>query len=563
MKWRSILIVSLYVFSSLVIGSLAQEDPNCPGAPTPQLGINGQGRVTPGDANNVRDIPAKSGTKTGEIPGGEIFNVLEGPTCADGLNWWRVSYKDLTGWTVEGQGMDYWVEAYDPDLPTNTPVPPTAIPTETPIPAPAQVFEPPRPVVNVLESGVQARVISDDPLSYDIRLALRSSASVNAEIVSYLNAGDLVTVLDDVQEADGLIWRKIETSDARTGWVTEGLLSDKYPSFRRTLLPLCPYTEDRLVFPFSDYIYTANFDGSDACIMDLLRFSQNISFFAIDWLPDRSSFAFLDQRETDMFSLELFTISADGSQRQKLSGDGRVTTADWSPDGGRLLIAQRQIWTMRTDGSANGALTSGSGSKKWGAWLADSETLLYSDTFAQPFTQVAITRLETVYYRVNVVSGGLTELLRTDLQISTTQLSPDRSKLLIQGWEPIPIEGTEYVEHGKFKTLLIDAMTGEITDLANNMPFRLFWLSDSSGFFSYVGDELSYVPSLSADYVDVPISRPIISYWNFTPIEWLPNGQLAILNDGDDISSRDDDELVSLDVKTGLVKTLIAGIDSE
>ncbi len=71
------------------------------------VGENGQ--VAPGDANNVRDIPSRSGTQVGTIPAGEMFAVLDGPVCADGFSWWQVSYGDITGWTVDGADGDAWL----------------------------------------------------------------------------------------------------------------------------------------------------------------------------------------------------------------------------------------------------------------------------------------------------------------------------------------------------------------------------------------------------------------------------------------------------------------------
>jgi hypothetical protein len=85
----------------------------CPGAPATRLVVGGQGRVTPGDPNRVRNQPTLSGSEiVGQIPGGELFTVLEGPSCepSTGLIWWLVSYGNLTGWTAEGQGDTYFVE---------------------------------------------------------------------------------------------------------------------------------------------------------------------------------------------------------------------------------------------------------------------------------------------------------------------------------------------------------------------------------------------------------------------------------------------------------------------
>jgi uncharacterized protein YgiM (DUF1202 family) len=84
----------------------------CPGAPAPQLQVGGYGRVTPGLPNKVRSSPSLSSEQTGNIPGEGVFTVLDGPVCADGLQWWQVNYNGLIGWTADGSGSEYWVEPY-------------------------------------------------------------------------------------------------------------------------------------------------------------------------------------------------------------------------------------------------------------------------------------------------------------------------------------------------------------------------------------------------------------------------------------------------------------------
>ena len=91
LRWRRVLIalafsaaVSLLLVPAL-LPAIAQ-DAACPDAPAPRLIVGEQGRVTLGDPNNVRDAAARSGNLIGEIPGGAIFDVLEGPVCADGFN---------------------------------------------------------------------------------------------------------------------------------------------------------------------------------------------------------------------------------------------------------------------------------------------------------------------------------------------------------------------------------------------------------------------------------------------------------------------------------------------
>ncbi|MEQ8675144.1 MAG: hypothetical protein RLP44_20570 [Aggregatilineales bacterium] len=84
------------------------------GCATTQLESGGFGRVTPGEANNVRDAPISTGELVGQIPGDGAFAMTENdPVCAGSRLWVEVVYADFTGWTVEANGTDYWVVPYD------------------------------------------------------------------------------------------------------------------------------------------------------------------------------------------------------------------------------------------------------------------------------------------------------------------------------------------------------------------------------------------------------------------------------------------------------------------
>ncbi len=83
-------------------------DFECPGAPPPRLAVGAQGRVTPGTPNRMRAEPG--GRYLRDIPAGGVFDVLEGPVCEDGFVWWKVRYRSVEGWTVEGRGDEYWLE---------------------------------------------------------------------------------------------------------------------------------------------------------------------------------------------------------------------------------------------------------------------------------------------------------------------------------------------------------------------------------------------------------------------------------------------------------------------
>jgi len=83
----------------------------CPGFLPSRLQVGRNGRVMPGVANNLRSAPSTNSQILGQIPGGGVFTVVEGPSCdAAGIAWWRVTYQNLNGWTGEGQGSAYWVE---------------------------------------------------------------------------------------------------------------------------------------------------------------------------------------------------------------------------------------------------------------------------------------------------------------------------------------------------------------------------------------------------------------------------------------------------------------------
>jgi len=66
---------------------------------------------TPYLPNRVRSQPNTTSIVLGFLQPGEKMEILEGPTCANQWVWWRVhSLKTgLTGWTVEGDGTNYWL----------------------------------------------------------------------------------------------------------------------------------------------------------------------------------------------------------------------------------------------------------------------------------------------------------------------------------------------------------------------------------------------------------------------------------------------------------------------
>jgi hypothetical protein len=91
----------------LIPGPVIEAGGDCEDRLPSRLDVGEQGIVLPGAPNNIRAEPSADAALIGSIPGGEVFDVLEGPECGPMYVWWRVAYNGLEGWTVEGTGGDY------------------------------------------------------------------------------------------------------------------------------------------------------------------------------------------------------------------------------------------------------------------------------------------------------------------------------------------------------------------------------------------------------------------------------------------------------------------------
>ncbi|MBA3874041.1 MAG: SH3 domain-containing protein [Anaerolineae bacterium] len=90
---------------------------SCAGAPRERLIIGERGRVLPDDPRsvNVRRLPGTKNTLVTTIPINALFTVLDGPVCAEGFEWYKVHYREATGWLAEGDLTSYYVEPYGTD----------------------------------------------------------------------------------------------------------------------------------------------------------------------------------------------------------------------------------------------------------------------------------------------------------------------------------------------------------------------------------------------------------------------------------------------------------------
>jgi len=72
--------------------------------------VGDQARVTPGVANRIRSGAGTGYSQVGSAQPGVIFNIVGGPTCANGYKWWEINYGGIRGWTVEGDDSEAWIE---------------------------------------------------------------------------------------------------------------------------------------------------------------------------------------------------------------------------------------------------------------------------------------------------------------------------------------------------------------------------------------------------------------------------------------------------------------------
>lgn len=156
----------------------------------PQLIPGRQAIVSPGLANRVRSAPGLYGAIIGRVQENEILDVLEGPVCSDGFNWYRVQNNRISGWSAEGIADEYWL-LYHVDCPGS---PPTRLAIGmTAVVTPGKA--------NFIRDGVGAS---------------------SADIVGRMEAGSAFLITGHPQcDADGMRWYPIQFGQIR-GWTAAG-----------------------------------------------------------------------------------------------------------------------------------------------------------------------------------------------------------------------------------------------------------------------------------------------------------------------------------------------------
>jgi hypothetical protein len=166
-----------------------------------EVGEGARTTLFPESPTTVRQYPGTSAPRERTIPPGLMFEVIDGPECANGIWWWGIAGYDedgsWTGWIGEGQGGTYWVEPFE----VNSIVCPGS--------------PPPR-----LMPGELGRITLFPALPNRVR----SQPEVGGNIIGELQPGEEFEVVSGpVCDPDGRQWRWWYVSnDDVTGWTAEG-----------------------------------------------------------------------------------------------------------------------------------------------------------------------------------------------------------------------------------------------------------------------------------------------------------------------------------------------------
>lgn len=146
------------------------------------------------------------------------------------------------------------------------------------------------------------------------------------------------------------------------------------------------------------------------------------------WSPDGTKIAFDTNR--DGGKIEVYVMTADGSNPTRLTFTGFNFGPAWSPDGTKLAFVSRrdgnaEIYTMNSDGTGQTRLTIGSGGADQDpAWSPDGTKIAFVSDRAGGSNQI---------YVMNVNGTGVTRLTNNPtVPDAVPSFSPDGTKIVFQ-----------------------------------------------------------------------------------------------------------------------------------
>ena len=409
----------------------------------PRLTVGERGQVLLGFDNYVRAEPSRAAALIRRMQGNSTFNVLAGPQCADGMNWWQVTYDEQTGWAAEGASDEYWLTPYPFECETNLVLG--------------------EPAVSVMESGIYA-----------------AADSTSAQI-GVVPADALIEVGTEVVCAGyyGDPWVQI-TYNGLTGWAATIWGDSGYGpiyGFKSRPTPLVPVNDAaaRLVAP-TPVTPTLAPDAIQRDNISQLAFVQSlgegtISDFA--WSPSGDQLAVTTTR-----NLRLYNAESSGAPPQELDGhDANIQLVRFSPDGTRLASADASGRLILWDAVTGTLLDETELGTRIGdvVFSPDSRQLAASIRFQSGGTLAVFhagTNLEQ-QFRATVLPG---RSLSSDLVFT-----PDGTRLLM-------------VDSGSARITMWDTVTGRETEISDygssgGYSFSAWTLSPDGRYLTFVLNE--------------------------------------------------------------------------
>lgn len=147
---------------------------------------------------NVRNLPSLSGALVNYYPTAVTLRIIEGPTCANGYNWWHVAGNGEPGWVIEGKPGRYFLRPYvDPDT--------------------TGCFAP----LDTIQAGGQLTTVTGS--------RLHSEPNADSQTLTVLQPGMTLTVLEGPSCYLGLNWWRVRAPFGNTNTRVDGWIAEGYP----------------------------------------------------------------------------------------------------------------------------------------------------------------------------------------------------------------------------------------------------------------------------------------------------------------------------------------------
>ncbi len=148
---------------------------------------------------NVRSAPSLSGPLLNYYDHLVLLRVTRGPVCANDYNWWYVEGNGQPGWVIEGRPGRYFLEAYVDPATTDC-----SAPLET------------------IQAGGQLKTVTGS--------RVRAIPSNDADVVTVVQPGQTLAVIDGPRCADHLNWWHVRAPYGTTSTLVDGWIAEGYPT---------------------------------------------------------------------------------------------------------------------------------------------------------------------------------------------------------------------------------------------------------------------------------------------------------------------------------------------